>query len=130
MNAAEITIELSHYTGTEGYTRFGIGKAHATDGAIRMAELCNAFWLLDAIASHIPNAVKLCGKYQMQFWTLAVDAKCSAAMLSVSDGNTRKLDVQMISYTDFPLEEMKVWVGWQEIAEDDVRPVLMLPSEN
>ena len=130
MTPAEILHDLSYCTGTEGYTRFGLSKAMATDGALRMANLCGAFWLLDAIASHVPSAKKLCGQVDMQFWTLRVDTEHSTAILYVSDGNKcTEEKVQTIEYTDFPLSEIRVWVGFQEFGERDVRPVLMLPSE-
>ena len=129
MTPAEILHDLSYCTGTEGYTRFGLTRAVATDGALRMANLCQAYWLLDAIASHVKNAEKLCGEREYQHWKLVVDAKSKSAILSVTDGNCRPLEVQKIEWTDFPLPEIRVWVGFQEFGERDVRPVLMLPSE-
>lgn len=129
MNPAEIEADLAHCTGTDGYTWFGLGKALATAGAIRMAELCKAYWLLDAIASHAKNGRRLCGDTGMQHWKLVVNETDRSAMLSVSDGDRPYLDVQKIKCTDFPLAKMRVWVGWQEIVDSDWRPVLMLPSE-
>jgi hypothetical protein len=129
MSPAEIKADLDLCTGTEGYSRFGLTNAVATDGALRMANLCGAFWLLDAIASHVKNAEKLCGEREYQHWKLVVDPASKSAILSVTDGNCRPLNVQTIEYTDFPLPEIRVWVGFQEFGERDVRPVLMLPSE-
>ena len=131
MTPEEIEYELAHCTGTTCYRRFGITRAVATDGAIRMAELCGAYWLLDAIASHIPNAKKLCGPVDMQFWTLRVDTEHSTAILYVSDGNKcTEEKVQKFEHTDFPLSEVQIRVGFEEVEGGALIPILCLPSED
>lgn len=130
MTPEEIEYELAHCTGTTCYRRFGITRAVATDGAIRMAELCGAYWLLDAIASHIPNAKKLCGPFDMQFWKFTVNMADRNGILSVSDGNCEFREVQKIEYTDFPLSEIQIRVGFEEVEGGALIPILCLPSED
>lgn len=114
----EIESQLAQCIGTEKYHRLSPlhGRLVCTDGVKLMAELCGAFWLIDAIASYRR-------KEEMQFWTLKVSN--NTAVLSMREDSDRpELVHQEIEYTDFPLDEMKVWVQ-----ESGQYMVAMLPSE-
>jgi hypothetical protein len=60
-----------------------------------------------------------------QVWRLEVDVNTRAATVMMMDGNSDTPIVQQrISYTDFPLEDVTLWL----ITQGDYL-VLMLPSE-
>lgn len=77
-----------------------------TEGVKYMAELCSAYWLIDAIASHQPNPKVRNEDFQV--WTLHVHNR--KARLVCEDGNGHKIAVQIIPFTDFPLPEITIWV--------------------
>ena len=123
MTPQEIKDVLSTYTGTGGYYRVSpsIPNVVATDGAIRMAELCGAYWLLDVIASHMPSVsakecfcvARLCKRGKRWEFMLADDFPAEIIYAT-----------QTIEASDFPLDEIKLYVsrqgdGW----------VILLPSE-
>jgi hypothetical protein len=100
-----------------------------SDGAKYIADnggTSGAYWLMDAIASHIPSAARknpMCR--DMQFWTLKVNLKKKSAVLTcVPDSNMKPVVTQRIGYTDFDLPEIKFYVGPQ-----GDNWVIYLPSE-
>jgi LmbE family N-acetylglucosaminyl deacetylase len=124
MTPNEIEQELITFTGTEGYHRINplMPNVVGTDGAMRMAELCEAFWLLDVIASHMPSvpdeesfAVAWLRKQINDQWlfTLSDDLPPEVTFAA-----------QPIEFSDFPLDEIKLYVGRQ-----DQYWVVMLTSE-
>ena len=118
----EILNELPNFYGTDGYTRWSalFRNFVLTDGALYLAENAGAFWLMDAIASHL-------GSYKNEGFVVAklLRAKASNAwILRLEDGNDEVLADQIIEYSDFPLEEFTLYV----IAQEDLR-VILLPSE-
>lgn len=117
----QIQAELDQYTGTERYYRYSsmFPSILLTEGTKRMAEVCGAYWLIDVIASHVRS----------------VKDSFSVALLTVNNGKAKftLTDVlpvnityakQSISFTDFPLDEIMLYVGF-----DGVDHVLMLPTE-
>lgn len=122
LTPAEIASRLSQFIGTENYYRHWTGALVYTDGVKAMAELCGAFWLIDAIASWQPSCRRDEMLREMQFWTLK----------RLGDG-TWELQVerdegdvafsQPIEFSDFPMNEMKLWV------QAGSPMVLMLSSE-
>jgi hypothetical protein len=109
--------ELSQFIGTEKFYR--ITSRHLlTDGTKYLAEQAKCFWLMDAIASHLP-------KYFADYFCVAnlvvID---SSAELTIDDGNGNVYARQMIEYTDFPLSEIKLYCSF-----DGEYWVVMLPSE-
>ena len=130
MNALEIEETLAQYYGTMQLHRwsFLFRKHVATDGVLKMAELCQAFWLLDAIASHQPKLLKDPMLRNFQKWTLTV--KESRATL-VCELDTDDVAVrQKIGYTNFPLPEMVIYVKPTQLGNGENVWVLMLVSEN
>jgi hypothetical protein len=53
-------------------------------------------------------------------WTLNVDLEQSTATLTCDNGNYQIVSTKQISYTDFPMEEIKIYV---------TDNVILLPSE-
>jgi hypothetical protein len=124
MTPNEIIAELSYFTGTEGYHRINplMPNVVGTDGAMRMAELCEAFWLLDVIASHMPSVP------DEESFTVAWLRKQinDQWLFTLSDDLPPEVTfaAQPIEFSDFPLDEIKLYVGRQ-----DQYWVVLLPSE-
>jgi hypothetical protein len=117
MTAEEIRSELAQYTGTEAYHKLSLGNLNFTDGVKAMAELCQAYWLCDVVASYQPFGIdKKCRGFQV--WKLTV--KGNKGKVECSDGDGKVVKVQKIEFTDFPLDEMILWV---------TNGVCLLPSE-
>ena len=109
---------LNQATGTDCYHRFSpiLGFPVITDGVLALAETAGCFWFLDIIGSYQNNR-KLDKEFQV--WVLSVNmAEHSAVARGYSD--TVLIIEQQIPYTDFPLEELKLYL---------IDGVILLPSE-
>lgn len=109
---------LPHFTGTTAYYRYLMDHV-LTDGTKFLAETAGAFWLMDVIVSvqYMPEI----RKQPFQSWTLSVDLASAKGRVICTDGNKRELYRQDFGFTDFPLNEITVFVSDK---------VIMLPSEN
>jgi hypothetical protein len=130
--AADFERELKNFTGslTQYRTPFGMlyteGVQHLileSTGVIGAnGQRCNgAFWLLDAIASHQPQAKKACDGFQL--WTLTLHdqgASSGATLRCRADSDQEPIITQEIEYTDFPLASVKLYV---------IDNVVLLPDE-
>lgn len=126
----QINEALAYCTGTEGYTRFGLAKSVvATDGAIALAEAAEAYWLLDAISSHITTNPAAKAE-EFQIWDLEV--KGSKAVLTMKpDSNRPAMVKQEIEYTSFPEPGFTLWVELGGLSpEGPVVHVILLTSEH
>jgi len=118
MNSTQnLKSELSQFIGTEKFYR--ITQRHVlTDGTKYLAEKAKCFWLMDAIASHLP-------KYFSDYFCVArLVVNGSGAELVIDDGNDNVYARQKIEYTDFPLNEIKLYCSF-----DGEHWVIMLTSE-
>ncbi len=118
-SADEIRHALACCTGTENYWKiFSSDDApRITDGVKLMADLCDAVWLITAIAfCQIKESVK---KEPFQVWTLTLVP--NGAVLVGEDGNKKEIAKLEMEFTDFPLPE-----GITLYLCDGI---LMLPSE-
>ena len=117
MTKDELKAALRNFTGSENWYRQPLFKNFTnTDGVQFLAETAEAHWLIDLIlSSQYIAAVKA---EPFQCWTLSV--KDNAAVATCDDGNGTVVYTQAIEFTDFPMEEIKLWL---------VDSVLMLPSE-
>jgi len=109
----EILTTLAQCTGTTQYYKHFLGGKF-TDGVQAMAELCQAYWLID-----------VCFSYRMkepfQIWTLTMTGERSCVVTMKEDSNRPELIEQKIPYTDFPLKDgIKLYL---------IDGVLLLPSE-
>lgn len=120
----EILATLPNFTGTTAYYRYSpmFRTFVLTDCVKYLAEACDAFWLCDAIASHLPS-------YRDEGFVVArlfvVDAEAS---LTFDDGNGNILASQEIEFTTFPLDEITLYVIPQDMG-DEVVYVILLASE-
>jgi hypothetical protein len=116
--------QLAQFTGSETFTRHALLRRMVmTEGVRWLADHAQAHWLTDAIASyqHEPQV----REEHFQSWCLRVNTQARSATLHMTDGNSNTSIVQQqIDYTDFPLEEITLWL----IAQG-AHLVLMLPSE-
>ena len=120
MNSNNLEQELRQFTGTDGYTRWSalFRNFVLTDGALYLAEAAGAYWLMDAIASHI-------GAYKNEDFVVAKLFQFDEGWnLQLEDGNDEVLADQIIEYSDFPLDEITLYV----IQQDDLW-VILLTSE-
>ena len=112
---------LDQHYGTSQWYRHWTRRMLYTDG-LHFLESNGAAWLLDLIASY--QSAKLdqqSGGFQI--WTLKVTDN-TAVIICQFDSNTPNLVKQEIPYTDFPLDEIKIYVE----GEGENR-VCLLPSE-
>lgn len=127
MTTSELRSQLEGFTGTEGYHRLTLSRRLVgTDGVAFLAQAANCFWLIDAIASHQPACMKDEMLQGIQFWTLKVKDQSAKLICERDQGDV--FLTQDIPYTDFPLDEIKIWV---EAGECGGQPVMvaMLPGE-
>ena len=118
MNSTQnLQSELSQFIGTEKLYR--ITSRHVlTDGTKYLVEQAKSFWLFDAIASHLTRS------YDDYFAVARLVVNGSSAVLTLDDGNDNVFATQAIEYTDFPLNEIKLYCSF-----DGEHWVIMLTSE-
>ena len=110
---------LRQFTGSETWYRHPLNqKVLYTDGVQYLAYHGGAYWLLDTIAISQAH-VKVVAAEEFQVWTLKVNPD-STALLTCDDGNGRIVYNQSLSFSDFPLPEIKLYF------RDNV---IMLPNE-
>ena len=115
----ELHQHLAHFSGTERYHRTHPGLL-ATDGAKYLADQAEAYWLLDIIWSVLPKIAD-----EFAVLELSVQDNRRAAVV-IHDGREPQTSYheQSISRTDFPLEQVKLY-----IQQNGHERVVMLPSE-
>ena len=126
--------QLNQFTGTDGYTRWSLlfPRMVLTDGAKFVADNGGghgSYWLMDAIASHQPKAMRNEMLRDIQFWTLEVaekDGRKSAVLTCRTDSGEEPFITQEFDYTDFDLEKIDLWVE----PLDESTYVILLPSEH
>lgn len=119
----QIKSDLRQFIGSITFTRYSplFPNVVLTEGAEYLADECGAYWLMDMIASHLPS--------------LPVDEYWGVVILTVDNGKglftladdspaTKVYAMQGINYTDFPLDEIKLYVSY-----DGEFWCVMLPSE-
>jgi hypothetical protein len=142
MPADELTAGLRQFYGSEDFYNHWTGALIFTEGVKHLADMAEAHWLIDLIASHQRGAVAA-APYQV--WILKVCrmpadrsvlgappmavAACYAdydAHLSEPE-NYQKYGLarQEIPFTDFPLDETKLYVEGEP-----PRRTLLLPREH
>jgi hypothetical protein len=134
LSASEIQKGLAQFYGTDGYTRLSPlhGNLICTDGVTWLAQNADCFWLIDAIASHQPECQKDAMLREHQFWTLKVTTSPTggrSAKLTCERDEDDVALTQHIEFTDFPLEEVRIWVEYGEVQDKPVM-VCLLPSEH
>lgn len=101
--------DLNQFTGSENWYRHAINRnVSYTDGAQHVAEHGGAYWLLDEIAIIQPYNKRVAAE-EFQVWKLAVRPDHSA-VLTCDDGNGNIVFTKAIEFTDFPLDEITLFV--------------------
>lgn len=118
----EILRSLPQFSGTQEWHKWSIlfPRFVLTDGAKYVADACGAYWLMDLIASWQTRAKVR--QEDFQVWTLKVKDREGRVVADDGDGN--KLAEQIISNTDFPLDEIKLY-----FINDGDYWVMLLPGE-
>lgn len=102
-----------------------------TPGVRHVAVEGQAYWLIDAIASWIGSKVFRQAEQRderiswMHFWTLEVKQDQSAVLVAKADSPEKPFIRQEIEFTDFPLNKICIWAGF-----DGSVWTLYLPSEH
>lgn len=122
---------IAHTTGTENHWAHPLLKRFRyTDGVKFIADVCEAHWLIDLIASHqLKPQVR---QESFQVWVLRtgsfrVEGEMVTGWLAEAwtdtPGESRRIVRQTLEYTDFPapLMPFKLWVEGG---------VLLLPAEH
>ena len=105
MKTNELLSNLSQFNGTEKYYRI-TARHLLTDGTKYLAEQPKCFWLFDAIASHLPK------QFHDHFAVVNLTVDGTSAVLTLDDGNGNVFARQNIEYTDFPLDQIKLYCGF------------------
>jgi hypothetical protein len=114
---SQIESALAHHSGSLDRFRHWTDRVIYTPGVADMAKLCNAYWLIDLVASHqIDPRVR---SEEFQIWELTVEPG-RKAVARATDGNSNPVVSQDIEYTDFPLDMIKLYLD---------QGTLMLPGE-
>lgn len=123
---------LRMFTGTSMYFRHAINRnVLFTDGIRHVAEEGEAFWLIDAIASWLTDpqfqeeAQKDDRIQSLHFWRLEVNEDRTAVLFAKADSPEEPFISQPIPFTDFPLDNIDIWAGY-----DGEYWTLYLPSEH
>ena len=127
LNATELRQGLGQFYGTERYHRLTLGNAIlATDGVAWLAQNAECFWLVDEIAwGQLDRKVN---REEFQVWNLKVQDR--SAVLTCENGNGRTVFTKEITYTDFPLNEITLWVEIGGDPDGNITRVILLPSEH
>ena len=102
----QLRSELERFTGTTQYYRID-HKTLLTDGTYHLCMQTGAFWLMDAVASYLPQF-----SGRQDFIVAKLVRTGSQAELTLDDGNGRVLERQHIEYTDFPMQAFQLYACW------------------
>jgi len=108
-------IDLSQFYGSENLYRWNsLTKSVLTDGCKYLAEVAGAYWLFDAIDSHLTTQ-------GLNENTEFVSVKLKKigetdAELTLDDGNGLIWMTQYIPLTDFPMDEIKTYAMYNGTA--------------
>ena len=114
---ARLLASLAMHTGSESVFRHWTGLLVYTEGVQDLAQQAGAYWLIDLVASWTTHPSLRDEEFVV--WKLSVNDDRTALALA-DDGNGRELTRQEIELTDFPLEEITLYL---------TDNTLLLPSE-
>ena len=117
-SSSEILDILNSAHCTEAYHRYSSipGFPVATDGVIALSEAAGCYWLLDIIGSYQTDE-RLDPEFQV--WKLEVNLEKNIGVVN-GYNDTELIISQEIPFTDFPLDEVKLYL---------IDGVILLPSE-
>ena len=109
---ADLAAGLEQFWGSEHFYRWSaLTPSVLTDGTKYLAEAAGAFWLFDAIDSHLA-ARGLNADTEFVSAKLKLIPDTSAAELTLDDGNGTIWMTQHIPFTDFPLPYIDTYAVW------------------
>lgn len=130
--ANSLKAELAHFTGDSERYRHGLNRRVIyTPGIRHLAERASAYWLVNAIAIWLASPEFRAATIEddrvtyLHFWKLEVAGDRSALLTARADSGVAPFITQQIEFTNFPLAEIDIWVGF-----DGEHRVLYLPSEH
>lgn len=109
--------DLAQFTGDLNRFRTLNPNVIYTPGVKYVADKGGAYWLIDAIASYFgTNKMYLAAKADerlksLQFWKLTV-TDSRAVLECFPDSDEPAAINQKIEFTDFPLDEIDIWAGF------------------
>jgi len=125
-------VDLNKYTGDLQRYRHGLNPCVIyTPGIQFLTERAKCYWLIDAIASYFGSkkmnrAIQEDQRlHSLQFWRLDVSEDQTALLTARADSGAKPFITQQIPYTDFPLDSIHIWAGF-----DSQFWTLYLPSEH
>lgn len=119
LQAAALTAELKYFTASENWYRHMLFQQFLyTDGIKFLASKAECYWLVDKIFA-LQYGKPILKKFNFQTWFLTVSSD-QTAILKCEDGNYNQVYSEKISYTDFPLPQIKLFL---------TNNVLLLPTE-
>lgn len=122
MQENQLYSELTQFIGSETWTSAGplFPNVIYSEGAVFLAENAKAWWLLEAIASHLVSGKEIREHVEknpyflgLHFWKLRKDGN-GAILECVEDTGCEPIVSQKIEYTDFPFpssNEFTLYVG-------------------
>ena len=120
-NASDIEAGLRQFCGSERRYPHWTKLLDYTEGVQWLAEQAGAYWLIDLIASH--QTLPRVRSERFQVWQIERQGEQGAIVTCHDDLPGSLLSDQCLEYTDFPLQQLKLYVC------GDRPRVLMLPSE-
>ena len=114
ITAADLEGQLAQCTGSTKFYQHQLGLKF-TEGIKLLADEAQCYWLLDAIVGHQINPKIIASEQfkDFQLWVLSVDPAMRNALLACYEDSPSTCDpaiTQSIVCTDFPLEEIKLYV--------------------
>ena len=132
MTPEEIVAELFQFSGSGSWHQFnGMWPwVIATSGAMEMANLCGAYWLLELVASHQKKICRRHGYAGLEFqnWTIKLRPRAGGCIVSCDDGNGKKLSSQTVPYTDFPIKEFSFYCNMSR-RDPSLQMTILLKNE-
>lgn len=109
--------QLRDFTGTTKWYRH-FTNLHFTEGVRAMADLFEAYWMIDLVMSYqVEPKIR---RQPFQTWTLKRLQDCEFVAIA-TDGNDNVIAKQRIPFSDFKADELTLWLE---------EGVLLLPSEH
>lgn len=132
MNTLLTHADLRQFTGDLDRFRHPLARGVIyTPGVQYLAERAGAYWLIDEIALAIAGGdIAKAGRsddrvLSLHFWKLEVREDRSAELTARADSDVPPFLSRRIPWTDFPLDSVDVWAGF-----DGHHWTLYLPSEH
>jgi len=129
--AVELREGLQQFYGSSRFVQHPLNpQVVMSEGVIYLMEHAEAYWLGDLIASYfgtqlMKHAIERDERLAtLQFWDLTVQNQLGL-IEARADKEVTPFISQAVGYTDFPLERIAIWAGWNGRGW-----TLYLPSEH